>query len=176
MSRDYFAILGLTPGRYRPAEIRRRFETRRRRLLAQLDDAARHDETRQRLDELHRAYNALRDPRRQAEHARGSRDRAEDADRVGQLRSLIESSLEGGLLRYSRRANILAEGRRLGFSDFHTHLMIAQVQFGDGPMLPPYRRQASGTARSASRVGAHVAAAGVLALAIFLAMIRWLGT
>ncbi len=173
MSRDYFAILGLTPGRYEPREIAQRFAARRRRLLADLDDPARHAESRRRLNELYLAYNALRDRRRQADFAR-----AGDApdDRVARLRALIQSSLEGGLLRYSRRVEILAEGRRLGFSDFHTHLLIAQVQFGDGIVAPPYGRGGSASAESASRIGARFAAAGVLALAIFLAMIRWLGT
>jgi hypothetical protein len=172
MSRDYFATLGLTPGRYEPREIARRFAARRRRLLADLDDPTRHVESRRRLNELYLAYNALRDPRRQVECAR----RGDDGDdRVARLRTLIEASLEGGLLRCSRRAEILAEGRRLGFSEFHTQLLIAQVQFGDGIVMPPCGRRGSGSAESAARIGARFAAAGVLALALFLAMIRWLG-
>lgn len=176
MSHDYFSILGLTPGCYEPGEITRRFDARRRRLLAQLDDPARHGESRQRLDDLYRACNALRDPQRQAEYARAAREEHDRGDRVARLRRLIESSLEGGLLRYSRRAEILAEGRRLGFSEFHTHLLIAQVQFGDGIVAPPYGRGVSRSAETASRVGARLAAAGLLALAIFLAVVRWLGT
>lgn len=175
MSHDYFSILGLTPGCYAPGEIARRFNARRRRLLTALDDPAQHVESRRRLDELHRAYNALRDPRRQAEHRRAARA-GDDQDRVARLRRLIELSLEGGLLRYSRRAEILDEGRRLGFSEFHAQLLIAQVQFGDGIIAPPYRRDVYRSAESASQVGARFAAAGVLALAIFLAMVRWLGT
>ncbi len=176
MSREYFSILGLTPGRYEPKEIVRRFEARRRRLLVELDDPARHVESRRRLNELHRAYNALHDPRRQAEHLRVARNDNDDNDRVARMRRLIEASLEGGLLRYSRRAEILAEGRRLGFSEFHTQLMIAQVQFGGDLIVTPTDRRVSASAETASRVGARFAAAGVLALALFLAMIRWLGT
>jgi hypothetical protein len=175
MSRDYFAILGLTPGRYEPKQLARSFEARRRRLLAELADPARYVESRRGLDELHQAYNALRDPRRQAEHLRLVRDGDRADDRVARLRRLIETSLEGGLLRYSRRLEILAEGRRLGFSEFHTQLLIAQVQFGGELVVPPARCGVAASSETSSRVGARFAAAGVLALAIFLAMIRWLG-
>jgi hypothetical protein len=64
----------------------------------------------------------------------------------------------------------------LGFSEFHTHLLIAQVQFGDGIVAPPCGHRRSTSTESASRIGARFAAAGVLALALFLAMVRWLGT
>jgi hypothetical protein len=175
MSREYFSILGLTPGRCEPKEVARRFHTRRRRLLAQLADSTRYAESRRQLDLLHRAYNALSDPRRQAEHVRAAREEGTDEDRVARLRRLIEVSLEGGLLRYSRRAEILVEGRRLGFSEFQTHLMIAQVQFGGELAVPPTRSSRPTSAETPSRVGARFAAAGVLALAIFLAAIRWLG-
>ena len=175
MSREYFSILGLTPGRYEPKELARRFEARRRRLLVELADPARYVESRRGLDELHQAYNALCDPRRQAEHLRAARDENTDDGRVARLRRLIEASLEGGLLRYSRRLEILAEGRRLGFSEFHTQLLIAQIQFGGELVVPPTRCGIPASAETSSRVGARFAAAGVLALAIFLAMIRWLG-
>ena len=176
MSRNCFSILGLTPGRYEPGEISRHFYARRRRLLADLDDPAQHVESRRQLDELYRAYNALRDPRLQAQHLRETRAEEDRDDRVARLRRLIESSLEGGLLRYSRRTEILAEGCRLGFSDFHTHLLIAQVQFGDEIVARPQVRGLSPSPETAARVGARFAAVGILALAIFLAMIRWLGT
>jgi len=173
--RHYFSILGLTPGCYEPGEIARRFDARRQRLLGQLGDPLRYAESRRHLNELYLAYNALRNPQRQAEYLREAREGEDGEDRVARLRRLIESSLEGGLLRYSRRVEILAEGRRLGFSDFQTQLLIAQVQFGDGIVAPPYGRGRSESAESASRIGARFAAVGVLALAIFLAMIRWLG-
>lgn len=176
MSRDYFSILGLTPGRYEPGEIARRFHARRKRLLAELDDPAKHRESRRRLDELHRAYHALRDPRLQSKHLHAAREPEARDDRVEYLRRLIESSLEGGLLRYSRRVDILAEGRRLGFSDFHTQLLIAQVQFGGEIVARPDEHGVRAPADTGARVGARFAAAGLLALAIFLAMIRWLGT
>ena len=177
MSRDYFSILGLSPGHYAPREVARHFEARRRELLGQLDDPTQYAASRQRLNELYRAYNTLRNPQRQTEHARAIRAEDDsDERRVADMQRLIEASLEGGLLRYSHRAEILAEGRRLGFSDFHTHLLIAQVQFGDGVVAPPPACRLSPPAQTASGVGARIAAAGVLALAIFLAMIRWLGS
>jgi len=175
MSREYFSILGLSPGCYEPKKIARHFDVRRRRLLVELDDPARHDESRRQLNDLYQAYNALRDPRRQAEHLRLARDEGEGDDRVTRLRRLIEASLEGGLLRYSRRVEILEEGRWLGFSEFHTQLLIAQVQFGGELVVSPADRGVSRSAETTSRVGARFAAAGVLALALFLAMVRWLG-
>jgi hypothetical protein len=175
MSREYFTILGLSPGRYEPKQIARHFEARRRQLLVELDDATRHEESRRQLNELYRAYNALRDPRRQAAHLRAAWDQGQSDDRVARLRRLVEASLEGGLLRYSRRIEILEEGRRLGFSDFHTQLLIAQVQFGGELVVPPVGGEVSPAAETRARVGMRLAAAGVLALAIFLAMVRWLG-
>lgn len=175
MSRDFFAILGLKPARYSSAEVARQFAARRQRLLAELDDPARHVESRRQLDELYTAHNVLRNPQRQDEHLRRLQGQADDADRVTRLRELIEASLEGGLLRYSRRAEILAEGRHLGFSEFHTQLLIAQVQFGGEIVAPPQVSAAVKREENSSRVGARFAAAGVLALAIFLAMLRWLG-
>jgi hypothetical protein len=172
--RDYFAILGLTPGVYRPAEIQHRFQQERARLLAQLADAATHQESRRQLDELHLAYRALLDAQRQEQHlASAEPGTASRPDRaLVQLSALIADSLEDGLLRYSRRQAILAEGRRLGFSDFQVHLLIAQVQFGSvrpelvGPRQAPPR----GTRR-----GALLAAAVLLAGALFLLLKQSLG-
>ncbi len=172
MVRDYFAILGLTPGRYAPAEITRRFRTERQSLLAQLDDPATHRQARRQLDELHVAYALLCDPRAQAECLRAQRD---DCDDVARLRHLIAASLEDGLLRYSRRQEILAQGQRTGLSDFQTHLLIAQVQFGDDQIRPIVSGRARRDVQEPRRVWARFAAVGVLALAMFLAMIRWLG-
>lgn len=174
MSHGFFSTLGLKPGRYSPAEIARRFNARRRRLVAALDEPARRAEALHQLNDLHRAYNALRTPRRQAEHLRVARGE-DDGDRVERLRRLVEASLEGALLRHSRRAEILAEGRRLGFSEFHTHLLIAQVQFGGEIVAPPPRCPQPAAPAPRTRVAARFAAAGVLALAMFVAAIHWLG-
>ena len=169
MGRDYFTILGLTRGRYSLAEVTRRFRTERGRLLGQLHDPARHHEIRRRLDELHLAYAALRNPETQAELLRTSADKTDD---VTHLRQLIATALEDGLLRFSRRQDILTEARRLGFSDFQTQLLIAQVQFGDDSFQPA---TASSASHDSSRTWARFAAAGVLALVMFLVLIRWLG-
>lgn len=93
------------------------------------------------------------------------------ADRV---RRLIAESLEDGLLRYTSREAILREARQLGFSDFHTHLLIAQAQHGDrrpltfGLIDPPAEQRQH--RRDAARLGGVV----VLALALFLLAARWL--
>lgn len=172
MAQDYFAVLGLSPGRYDPLEITRRFQARRAQLLAELDDPARYAETRRALDQLHLAYAALRDPRRQDDHQRSRLPEAEAGER---LRGLIAASLEDGLLRYSRRQAILERARELGLSDFQAQLLIAQVQFG--ARETPLIRSAPVTVQAAdSRTWVRLAGVGVLALAIFLFLVRWVST
>lgn len=171
---DHFAALGLTPGTYDPRVIAQRYLELRQRAGASLFDD---DESRQRLAELSAAYEVLRDPEQQAAH-RALRRFDAPAD---SLRRVIDASLEDGLLRYSRRQEILAAGRALGFSDFQTHLMIAQVQFGDERIdfnpTASATRNASTSHRSngASRGGllAGVAATAV-ALTVFVMLLRWI--
>lgn len=167
MSRDYFAILGLSPGRYSPEEVTRRFLLERARVLPALGGMDRYNETRRRLDELHLAHALLSDPNKQAALL------SPEEDEAARLRDLIAASLEEGLLRYSRRQEILETARRLGYSDFQAQLMIAQVQFGDRDVRlgRPYHAMAR---RGPSRFGLRLAAVGVLATALFLAMVRWL--
>jgi hypothetical protein len=90
-----------------------------------------------------------------------------------QLCSLIRDSLEDGLLRCSQRAKILSAGRKLGFSDFHTHLLIAQTQFGPQCVVSEDAELPSPPASGAA--AGRLAAALLLALALLLAAIRWLG-
>ncbi len=166
MPSDYFAILGLAPGRYAPAEIRARFQVERERLLGKLVEASDPIELRRHLDELHLAYAALRDPERQDAYV-SSRDGG--VYRLAELRALIEASLEDGLLRYSRRQLILERARELGFDEFQTQLVIAQVQYGDEELsvLPQSREH-----QPQSRSWARGAAVGLLALALFLFLVR----
>lgn len=175
MVRDYFAILGLTPGRYAPAEVTRRFCAERQSLLAQLDDPATHRRARRQLDELHVAYAVLRDPHAQAECLRAGGDAGGEHDDIKRLRRLIAASLEDGLLRYSRRQGILAQAQRIGLSPFQAQLLIAQVQFGDDRIHTPVSGRVRREPEPSARTWARFAAAGVLALAMFLAMVRWLG-
>jgi hypothetical protein len=172
MAQDYFVVLGLTPGRWKPREIAARFLAERKRALAELDRPGREADARRRLDELHIAYSALRDPRRQEEYLQASRA---PADPYRELRRMIAASLEDGLLRYSRRQQILARAAELGIGDFQAQLMIAQVQFGGDDLLPA-ADVAGGRGRSDTRLWARAAAVGVLALAAFLGMVHWLGT
>ncbi|MFH1748813.1 MAG: hypothetical protein ABIG44_17400 [Planctomycetota bacterium] len=172
MVKDYFAILGLAPGCYAPAEVTRRFHTERQSLLGQLNNPATHGVARQKLDELHIAYMALRDPQAQAECLRISRD---DRDDLARLRHLIAASLEDGLLRYSRRQEILACAEEIGLSEFQTQLLIAQVQFGDDQIETYLPRPQLRRKTEIPRAWARLAAIGVLAVAMFLALVRWLG-
>jgi len=167
MARDYFAILGLPPGRYDPCEITRRFVERRNRLLATLADPATHAETRRQLEHLHLAYRVLCDPQRQSEYLAA---RAADEDRLGQLRRLIAASLEDGLLRYSRRQMILDQARKLGLSDFQAQVLIAQVQFGEGHFVDWPTTSRAGSPRAA--IWRRAAAVGVLGLAMFLYLLH----
>ncbi len=173
MARDYFNILGLTPGPHDSREVARHFLRERTRLLAELADPRRHAETRAELDELHLAYATLRDPRRQAEYLRAWY--GEQRDATAELRAYIAGALEGGLLRQSRREAIVAKARELGFSEFQAHLLIAQVQFGDEeiPIGPPLPRPAAAERRRTS--WAPLAASGALAVAMFWWLVRWVG-
>lgn len=184
MARDYFAVLGLTPARHAPEAVARQFLLARARLLAEWRAGDAPDDARQRLDDLHLAYATLRDPERQAAYLR----RAAGGDAAAELRDLIAASLEDGLLRYSRRQAILARARELGFSEFHAHLLIAQVQFGDGEVPPWLQAAPAGPRLPAADAGdrdgargrparrwARVAATSALAAAIFLYLVRWVG-
>jgi hypothetical protein len=169
MAQDYFAVLGLSPGQYEPAELTRRFVARRAQLLRKLDDPERYADSRQQLEQLHLAYAALRDSRRQREYLRTDPAEAKPHE---SLRALIEASLEDGLLRYSRRQAILERARELGLSEFQAQLLIAQVQFGTEES--PFISAAPVTVRAAdSGMWVRLAGVGVLALAIFLFLVRW---
>ena len=52
MSRDYFAILGLTPGRHDPREVARRFHRRRQNLIERLGNPREHHAVREQLEAL----------------------------------------------------------------------------------------------------------------------------
>lgn len=171
MSRDYFAILGLAPGRYEPGVITRQFEAQRDQVLARLGDADGGRSARHRLEQLHLAHATLRDPDAQQAYLEA---RFGDDD-LRRLRLLIAASLEGGLLRYSRRREILAEAQRCGLSDFEAQLLIAEVQFGsDTPVVAPKRR----TRRSngAARAGLGLLAAACLGSAMLVGLIRWVSS
>lgn len=172
MARDYFAVLGLAPGRYETSEIAHQFFSRRDQLLARLRSETGDDGLRQQLDEVHLAYATLRDPQRQ-EELRQMIERGEDRPAAAdELRALIASALEDGLLRYSRRQQILARARELGFGEFQAQLMIAQVQFGDDAVPPPrHRNGRSGVRRSTG--WSRLLATGALAFGMFLYLVHW---
>lgn len=172
MARDYFAVLGLPPGQYAPQVITRCFQLERTRLLRMMGDPLRYTLTRRLLEELHLAYTTLRDPIRQDAYRQKL---ANAPPPVQELRALIAASLEGGLLRHSRRQAILARGRELGLSDFQVHLLIAQVQFGDDD-APAGVLTLTPTPRTTGvRIWPRLAGVGMLALTMYLALVRWLG-
>lgn len=172
MPRDYFAILGLEPGPYDGRRVRQRFEARRRRLLDDLGDPDRQHEAKEALEDLHMAYRVLRDPESYAAHV-GTRRVVPEP--VAELREMIAASLEDGLMRHSRRRAVVERARELGIDEFQTQLLIARVQFGqaepDG--WPPITKGARRAAHP--RAWARFAAAGVLALAMFLGLVQWAG-
>lgn len=171
MSQDYFAILGLSPGRHERHVVTRRYLQLRDQLAHELTAGRDGGASRRKLDRLHVAYTALCDPNAQMRYLRAERR----PDNAARLRNLIEASLEDGLLRYSRRREIMDEGRRLGFSDFQTHLLIAQTQFGDEQLtIAPRRPPARGGDSHAAVF--RLAAAGCLGAALFLVMFRWLAS
>jgi hypothetical protein len=171
VAQDHFAILGLAPGRYSPDEIRTHFRRRRAALLARLDRGAEYAQVRDELERLYVARRRLGDPERQAEYLAADGSSADD---LAEFRREIAAALEDGLLRHSRREAALERGLQLGLSRFQVLLIIAQVQFG-GPELDVLHVK-SGPGRARNRApAARLAATGVLALAAFLAMVRWLG-
>lgn len=169
MNDDYFTILGLTPGRYKPRDVTRSFQRVRTSLIAQLGGSGATDDTRRKLDRLHLAYNTLREPDLQAGYL-AHNDSADDAVAV---KRLIAASLEDGLLRFSRRQMILEEGRRRGFSGFQTQLLIAQVQFGDDQITAPAASRSRGVFAGTQHAWPHMVAIGLLAVALFLILIGW---
>lgn len=173
MPEEHRAILGLPPGRHDAATLRDHFERERRVVLALLHDPRTAAAARERLDRIYIAYQVLRNAAEKPDPEAGPEDD------VARLRRLIEASLEDGLLRFSRRQAILAAGRRLGFSDFHTQLLIAQVQYGGDVIAPlqavPPRGEGEAFAEAGSSRGwRKLAAAGALAIALFVLLVHWL--
>lgn len=170
MAQDYFALLGLAPGQYAPREISRRYQTRRAALLTRAQDPSARSTVLRDLDDLHVAYQTLRAPTRQEAYRQSRSGGGMDA--AAELRRLIAASLEDGLLRCSRRDAILERAAALGFNEFQTHLLIAQVQFGDEEVAAAPQGMVR---RPHPRLWARVAAVGVAALAVFLGLVHWLG-
>jgi hypothetical protein len=173
MPQDYFAVFGLTSAGWTERELTTRYRTVRARLLSELDNPARHADARARLDELYLAYRTLRDPQRRAAYERA---REGKVDPVTIMRGRIEAALEGGLLRYSRRVQIIDQARELGLNEFQTQLLIAQVQFGEQEirLLPRVTVRALPQA-TPQRIWSRLAGVGVLAGALFLFLLHWLG-
>lgn len=185
MPRDPFAVLGLAPGRYSPTEIERRYQSARKPLVARLVNDENGWPIRRSLDDLHWAYRTLINPENQV---RATRMLNGEGDKTESLRLYIEASLEEGLLRASRRQEILELGKALGISEFHTHLLIAQTQFGEVELRPPVcvaAEEAGRSAISAGRpltyrvqprsLGLRAVSALALAGAMFCVMMQWIG-
>lgn len=170
MSPDYFSILGLEPGVHPPATVAAHFLRRRAALHAASDCADRRDYALRGLDELYVAFRALRNEERQREYLAA---RARGETPAAAFERLVACSLDGGFLRHSRRMALLAEARRLGIPDFHAHLLIAQAQFGP-PATHEWFKPAARVAETVRPIVARFAAAGVLALVMLLATVRWL--
>lgn len=172
MALEYYALLGLVPQRYPRDVIASRYFEQRQHLLGSLHDPGRYTESRQRLDELYLAYSVLSHPRLQDEYLRTG---GYAGDAVGHLRAIIAGSLEDGLLRHSRRQAVLRAASRLGLSDFQAQLLMAQVQFDDeDDLVMPRVIRPHRPARPA-RPYSRAIGAGMLAAAIFLFLVRWLG-
>jgi hypothetical protein len=177
MSNDPLTILGLARDECTPFEIDRRFIARRRELREALDDPACYFQARRGLEDLYQAYRTLRSiptPEPPDVLIRIAKPSDGAAERIAYLRRMIEVSLESGLLRCTRRQEIVAEGRRLKFSEFQMQLLIAQVQYGGALMTPPVTDEQLTPCSGLTRIGVRIAAAGVLALALFLSVVRWL--
>lgn len=179
MPSDYDNILGLSPGRHSVEQLRGQFLARRAVLMQALDDPATGPAARSALEQLYLAYRVLR------ERAAAQRSplRSEEPSPEDRLREMIRGALEDDLLRHSRRQWLIEQGARLGLPPFRVQLLIAQTQF-EGVRAPRDARLPASedldtvTIRrdralehGVRQVGARLAAAGMLALALFLALI-----
>lgn len=174
MHNDPRNILGLSQGGVDPAELKQRFDALRKHWLGLSADPQTYWAARDALNELHVAYRLVRaEPRGSAGAVlppQAPPVSGDEAERVAYLTRRIQASLEGGLLRHSRRRALLIEGRRLGFNDFQTHLLVAQAQFGGRPL--PISEPSSTYEARHGRTGARLAAAVLLGLGMFLAALR----
>lgn len=173
MSLDPFSILRLSQDRTDPAALRAQFARRAEELKFAMKSGRDAMQSRRDLDELDIAYKILQDSESRTVFVRREKSPAAP-DRAARLRALIVASLEDGLLRHSRRQRILDEGRKLGFSPFHTQLLIAQTQFGPQRVLS-FEDDREQPGNRPSQAMARFSAALVLGFAIFLAIVRWLG-
>lgn len=173
MPRDHFAVLGLSAGRHPPHVIDQHFAEERGRLVPALSRSSDYMSSRRKLEALYVAYRILRDPGRQAAYLRDLESAAAgEARRESELRRLIRASLEAGLVRQSRREYLVEQGRELGFSEFHVHLMIAQAMIGDEASLPVAPARPARRARHGSSWRDY-ATIGAVAVAVFVLLVRW---
>ncbi len=170
MPRDHFARLGLSVARHPPHVVDQHFAAARGRLVADLSRPTSYLDSRRSLEALYVAYRVLRDPGRQAAYL----EDIEQADPETELRRLIAASLEGGLVRQSRREFLVARGRELGISEFHVHLLIAQAMIGDEACVAAQVMPRANPPRRGSNWKDY-AAVGALAVAVFVALVRWAG-
>ncbi len=116
---------------------------------------------------------------RAASIARTSAESKESVDprlRTAFLR-MVQHELHGGVLRYSRRKELVRFARRLGLSEFDAHLLIAQAQYGSPsaepsatvePVEPAYL-----VAPRPTPAWLKVSLALLVAAAVDLALIYW---
>lgn len=169
MAAEHLQILGLAPGRHDPRVLAERFEALRAEALAMLARPETGERGAARLDALHWAYRAAcRDAN---VGARSDVNRHGDAS--AELQAIIAASLEDGLLRYSRRQQIIEAGRARGFSDFQTQLLIAHTQYCDAGQYDEAPRSIAAPPRRP--VWPFVAASALLAVAMFLMQVWWVG-
>jgi hypothetical protein len=177
MEHDCFAILGLTPGPYTPELIVKRFSEQRSRCLERLS-TQQSSTAERRLEALHIACQLLSDPQRQQRHLMAVRD-GMLADPQAHLRDLVAAAIEDGLLRYSRRQELLRIGREMGLSAFQVHLIIAEEQVGQAQLKPrttqPAKTETTTRSNAINQTRLNFAAAGLLALGLFFMAISWLG-
>lgn len=173
MSLDPFSILRLSQDRTDPGALRAQFAKRAEELKIAMKGGRDALQIRRDLEELDIAYKILQDPESRTVFVRREKSPA-PPERAALLRALIVASLEDGLLRHSRRQRILEEGRKLGFSPFHTQLLIAQTQFGPQRVLS-FEDDREHAGNRPGHATARFSAAVVLGFALFLAAVRWLG-
>lgn len=94
------------------------------------------------------------------------------------FRGMVAGELEAGILRYSRRTQLLRYAERLGIDEFEATLLIAEAQY-HADQIEPIRFDSDASLESLSRpeawsIPVRLAVAVMAAIFINLLLIWWL--
>jgi hypothetical protein len=82
----------------------------------------------------------------------------------------VAAAMDGPILRYSSRLDLMRQARRTGIAPFEANLIIAAVQHRAGAIVEPPKRQAAAKAQVIRLKPAHRLRGIVSSLAVALAL------